>query len=309
MPIRVVLLGDHAATLHALMASLPTDLDLQVVGVHGERQSAERSLREDTPDAALVSARMNDGSGFAMIASMTPADRPTGIVFLSGRERDAVRAFELQATDFVSTPVRANRLHDAMTRVRHRVVQAAMLRTTVELQRLLGAAAAGDSPRDSGNEASPAWRVRNVGERAEGIPSAGPQAVADPSSVLDLASIASISEGLTPAPRDRRTPVSRILVRAGRRTHVVPLATVDWFEADGNYVVVHAGSELYRTRGTLAAIESALDARQFARIHRRVVVNMDRVQEMTSLPSGDGQLRLGSGLQLRLSRTYRGRVR
>lgn len=305
MPIRVVLLGDHAATLHALMASLPSDLDLQVVGVHGERQSAERSLREDTPDAALVSAQMNDGSGFAMIASMTPADRPAGIVFLSAREQDAVRAFELQATDFVSTPVRTNRLHDAMIRVRHRVVQAAMLRTAAELRRLLGDVPAGDSPSDTGNAVSAVRRVRRA-ERADGIPSAVRPSVADPASVLDLTSI---SAGLAPAPPDPRSPVSRILVRAGRRTHVVPLTSVDWFEADGNYVVVHAGPDAFRTRGTLAAIESELDARQFARIHRRVVVNMDRVQEMTTLPGGDGQLRLGSGVQLRLSRTYRSRVR
>jgi len=89
----------------------------------------------------------------------------------------------------------------------------------------------------------------------------------------------------------------------------VPLAEVDWFEADGNYIRVHAAGEQYRTRGTISAIETALDPRQFVRIHRRVVVNMDRVREMTPLPGGDGLLLLGDGSTLRLSRTYRARVR
>lgn len=101
----------------------------------------------------------------------------------------------------------------------------------------------------------------------------------------------------------------RVLVREGRRTRFVPLAEVDWFEADGNYIRVHSGGDRYRTRGTITAIESALDPRQFVRIHRRVVVNMDRVREMSPLPGGDGLLVLGDGSTLRLSRTYRARVR
>jgi two-component system LytT family response regulator len=101
----------------------------------------------------------------------------------------------------------------------------------------------------------------------------------------------------------------RVLVREGRRTRFVPLAEVDWFEADGNYIRVHSSGERYRTRGTITAIESALDPRQFVRIHRRVVVNMDRVREMSPLPGGDGLLVLGDGSTLRLSRTYRARVR
>jgi len=101
----------------------------------------------------------------------------------------------------------------------------------------------------------------------------------------------------------------RVLVREGRRTRFVPLVDVDWFEADGNYIRVHTGGEEYRTRGTISAIETALDPRQFVRIHRRVVVNMDRVREMSPLPGGDGLLVLGDGSTLRLSRTYRSRVR
>lgn len=101
----------------------------------------------------------------------------------------------------------------------------------------------------------------------------------------------------------------RVLVREGRRTRFVPLADIDWFEADGNYIRVHAAGERYRTRGTITAIEAALDPRQFVRIHRRIVVNMDRVREMSPLPGGDGLLLLGDGSTLRLSRTYRSRVR
>ena len=73
--------------------------------------------------------------------------------------------------------------------------------------------------------------------------------------------------------------------------------------------MVHAADQTYRTRGTISAIEGVLDPRQFVRIHRRMVVNMDRVRELSPLPGGDGLLMLGDGSTLRLSRTYRARLR
>ena len=145
------------------------------------------------------------------------------------------------------------------------------------------------------------WRPasRSAPVRALGGGEAAPEAV------LDLAQ----EDGGRAAPGNGDSPPLRVLVREGRRTRFVPLSEVDWFEADGNYIVVHATGASYRTRGTITAIESALDPRQFVRIHRRMVVNMDRVREMTPLPGGDGLLLLGDGVTLRLSRTYRSRVR
>ncbi|MBX9854153.1 MAG: response regulator transcription factor [Gemmatimonadaceae bacterium] len=144
--------------------------------------------------------------------------------------------------------------------------------------------------------ASAPWR----GAKPVATPGRGPGGAEE--SVLDL----SREDGGRAS--DQPRPL-RVLVREGRRTRFVPLAEVDWFEADGNYIRVHSSGERYRTRGTITAIESALDPRQFVRIHRRVVVNMDRVREMSPLPGGDGLLVLGDGSTLRLSRTYRARVR
>ncbi len=142
------------------------------------------------------------------------------------------------------------------------------------------------------------WRI--AGRGADGQPARGRDATGE--GVLDLSQEDGGRSGAEGRPL-------RVLVREGRRTRFVPLADVDWFEADGNYIKVHASGESYRTRGTISAIETALDPRQFVRIHRRIVVNMDRVREMSPLPGGDGLLVLGDGSTLRLSRTYRSRVR
>ena len=335
MALRVVVLGQLPASLPQQLANLPAELDLSVVGYYANSTAAREALTL-APDIALVSAVLDDMGGLAFVRALSPAERPTAVLIASAREEDAVQAFELEVTDFVSVPVVPKRLAEAFARARQQLLQVALLRTADELQRLIGQASASGLP-DLGalfartpaltpaSTAAPTeplpkgsasrghgaatgtlipsvpWRPasRSAPVRALG----GGEAV--PDAVLDLAQ----EDGGRAAPGNGDAPPLRVLVREGRRTRFVPLSEVDWFEADGNYIVVHATGASYRTRGTITAIESALDPRQFVRIHRRMVVNMDRVREMTPLPGGDGLLLLGDGVTLRLSRTYRSRVR
>jgi two-component system LytT family response regulator len=337
MALRVVVLGQVPALLPGQLAHLSAALDLSVHGYHTDMASARAALTP-VPDIAIVGAAMDDGSSFDFVRSLAAAERPTAVVFTSAREEDAVHAFELQATDFVPLPIGDARLRDALTRARQQVLQLALLRTADELQRLIGEASASGSTdlgalvsRAAGVLASPVgpvgadstearrrqrtgsasvtgtlipstpWRAPRGGEPP--LVRFGREEAEEP--VLDLTQD---DGGRSAAGHGDARPL-RVLVREGRRTRFVPLADVDWFEADGNYILVHAAGERYRTRGTITAIESALDPRQFVRIHRRVVVNMDRVREMSPLPGGDGLLMLGNGSTLRLSRTYRSRVR
>ena len=335
MALRVVVLGQLPASLPQQLANLPAELDLSVVGYYANSTAAREALTL-APDIALVSAVLDDMGGLAFVRALSPAERPTAVLIASAREEDAVQAFELEVTDFVSVPVVPKRLAEAFARARQQLLQVALLRTADELQRLIGQASAsglpdlgalfartpaltpastpapteplpkGSASRGHGAATgtlipSVPWRPasRSAPVRALG----GGEAV--PDAVLDLAQ----EDGGRAAPGNGDAPPLRVLVREGRRTRFVPLSEVDWFEADGNYIVVHATGASYRTRGTITAIESALDPRQFVRIHRRMVVNMDRVREMTPLPGGDGLLLLGDGVTLRLSRTYRSRVR
>jgi two-component system LytT family response regulator len=102
---------------------------------------------------------------------------------------------------------------------------------------------------------------------------------------------------------------ARIAVTSGRRTLWLDLAAVDWVEAQGNYVAFHAGGAAHLVRGTLGGMEARLDPRRFARIHRRIIVAVDRVEEVVGLDGGDADVRLQSGVMLRLSRTYRDALR
>ncbi|MFN8583331.1 MAG: LytTR family DNA-binding domain-containing protein [Gemmatimonadaceae bacterium] len=99
--------------------------------------------------------------------------------------------------------------------------------------------------------------------------------------------------------------LDRLMVKHDGRVFFVKVADVDWFEASGNYVRVYVGRASHLIRETMHGIEAQLDPNQFARIHRAVIVNLDRIRELQPWFAGDYIVILRDGRQLKLSRTYR----
>jgi two-component system LytT family response regulator len=100
-------------------------------------------------------------------------------------------------------------------------------------------------------------------------------------------------------------PFERIMVRAGSHILLVRVADIDWIEAYGNYVRLHAGGKSHILRHTMAFFEQRLSPELFARIHRSVIVNLERIKEMEQSGDGDYALILGDGTRLNLGRSYR----
>jgi len=104
---------------------------------------------------------------------------------------------------------------------------------------------------------------------------------------------------------DAPAPDDRLLVKAEGRVEVVPLHEVDYLEAARNQVRVHSGRAVHLVRETLTSLEARLDPARFARIHRSMIVNLDRVAAIEPWFSGDAIVVLRQGARLRLSRSYR----
>jgi hypothetical protein len=102
--------------------------------------------------------------------------------------------------------------------------------------------------------------------------------------------------------------MARIPIKTGGRLRLVDQSQIDWVEAQGNYVALHAGSKMQLIRRTLTDFASELDNNRFVRIHRSMLVAIDRIHEMQPLPNGDATLRLEEGRELRVSRRYRQEV-
>ena len=107
------------------------------------------------------------------------------------------------------------------------------------------------------------------------------------------------------APRATSPFFERVAVKTDGATRILQIADVDWFETDGNYVRVHVGKATYLIRSTANRLQEELDPRRFARIHRRFLVNVDRVVGLEPWFGGDAIVVLRDGSKLRLSRNYR----
>jgi two-component system LytT family response regulator len=107
------------------------------------------------------------------------------------------------------------------------------------------------------------------------------------------------------APPAREAGPARFLVKSGGRALFVNVADVDWIESSGNYVRLHAGGRVHLVRETMASLERRLEGAPFARIHRRRIVNLDRVQALRARGNGEYDVVLKSGTAFRVGRAFR----
>lgn len=98
---------------------------------------------------------------------------------------------------------------------------------------------------------------------------------------------------------------ARVAVKTRGRLSYVEIDSIEWIESQGNYLALHVGSRAHLIRETLANFERRLDPDKFVRIHRRMIVAVDRIREIRPLANGDSELTLHDGRELRASRSYR----
>jgi two-component system LytT family response regulator len=100
----------------------------------------------------------------------------------------------------------------------------------------------------------------------------------------------------------------RLTVSVRGRILFVPVAGIDWIEAEGNYARLHVARKIYDIRETLQALMEKLDPRDFVRIHRSTIVNIQRVREVQPWFQGSHIVLLHTGEELRMSRYQRDAV-
>jgi two-component system LytT family response regulator len=112
-------------------------------------------------------------------------------------------------------------------------------------------------------------------------------------------------EHYTPSPRQR---VDRIVVKSRGEVLFVKVSDIDWIEAVGYYACLHVGGDTHLLRRTLLDLLRDLDEDQFMRIHRSIIVNLDRIHGLELQSGGEYEVVLKSKARLRLSRRFRKRL-
>jgi two-component system, LytTR family, response regulator len=103
-------------------------------------------------------------------------------------------------------------------------------------------------------------------------------------------------------------PARRLVVRSPGQLLFVDVADIDWIEAANYYACLHVGRDTHVIRRTLAELERDLGEGRFVRIHRSIIVNLDRIHGLELQSGGEYEVVLKSKVRLRLSRRFRKRL-
>jgi two-component system LytT family response regulator len=114
---------------------------------------------------------------------------------------------------------------------------------------------------------------------------------------------------LARAARPPQEFLQRIVVKDGTRVHIIPVDRLDYAESQDDYVALHSQGKSYLKEQTISSLEASLDPERFVRIHRSVIVNLERVAKIEPYAKDSRVAVLSDGSQLPVSRTGYERLR
>ncbi len=94
----------------------------------------------------------------------------------------------------------------------------------------------------------------------------------------------------------------RIVVKDGARVHIIPIAQLEYAEAQDDYVALHSGGKSYLKQQTISSLEESLDPLKFVRVHRSFLINLERVSKIEPYTKDSRLAILASGAQVPVSR-------
>ena len=243
--IRTLIVDDEPLARERLKRFVSGERDLELVGECAAGREAVAAIHALRPDLVFLDIQIPELDGFGVVEAVGVAEMPA-VVFVTAYDRYALRAFEVNALDYLLKPYNRERFRKAVERARAQLANGA---------------------RGELNE-----RLLSLLENFKAEP-----------------------------PRH----LERLMIKSAGRVFFLRAEELDWIEAEGNYLRLHAGRESHLLRETMNRLASKLDPDKFLRIHRSALVNIERIKELQPLFSGDYVVILRDGKQLTLSRSYR----
>lgn len=245
MKLTTIIADDEPLARERLRFLLSNDEDICVVGECRNGREVVTALKERRTDLLFLDIQMPGRGGFEVIEQVGAAHMPV-TVFVTAHNQYAVRAFEVQALDYLTKPVEPERLQATLARVKERVASSAALSNQEQLK-----------------------------------------------SVLQ-----SLGNGVSA----KRDYPRRLLVPGGRKDSFLNVDEIEWIEAADYYSCLHVGAKSFMLRETIKQLAETLNPEKFVRIHRSIIVNVEKVQEIFREGRSEGSVSLTNGQRLKMSR-------
>jgi two-component system, LytTR family, response regulator len=266
MTIRAVIVDDEQLARQELEYLLRKADDVEIVAQGNNGVDAVELVRTHQPDVVFLDVQMPGLDGFAVLKKLLEKSRKLplpNIVFATAFDRYAVRAFEVNAVDYLLKPFDEKRVRHTLERVRTRLAE-----TTP------GSAGPGAiNPTKSG-----------VGKETTNDTIPAIHAVDD-----RLDALVRLLEQQTPA----KNTTAKIVLRVGGRLLLVEQRDICFASIEEGIISVATHSiEGHANCRTLEDLLDLLDPKLFWRAHRSFVVNIHRIQEVVPWFKSSYQLRM-----------------
>ena len=261
------LLVDDEPLARDLLRSIATEIaDIDIIGECKNGREAIDSAMSMAPDLIFLDIMMPQVNGFEVVKALQSDAMPM-VIFATAYNQYAIDAFDMHAVDYLLKPFDPERISVAVQRaVERKRVQQEVLKAP-----LIGA-------------------INDIAIRLD----------KDQSGSVDS------GDGQENLAEEQPERLKRkLLIRDSGTVKLIPFEDIDWIDAAGDYMCIHALGETHIMRSTLLDLQKKLDDNLFVRIHRSTVVNITRVVS-TSLSQKRGSLvHLSDGQTLKVSRNYR----
>ncbi len=112
-PVRCMIVDDERLARQHLRRLVEVRADLQLVGEASDKASALAAIAKLRPELLLLDIQMPGGGGFELLNAL---EDPPGAIFVTAHDRHAIRAFEVNALDYLLKPVEPERFARAIVR-------------------------------------------------------------------------------------------------------------------------------------------------------------------------------------------------
>jgi len=243
MKLRCIIIDDEFLARQRLLKLLEPFNDIVIVGECRNGKEALELIPLKEPDLLFLDIQMPDMNGFTVVSKL--AVKPY-IIFTTAYDSYALKAFEINAVDYLLKPFDEDRLSIAIERITalKKKKKASLLED--KIKKLL---------RSYENEAT------------------------------DF--------------------LSELIIPINGRDIVVYVEDVIYFKSDGNYVQIVTETKSYLYRSTLNSLIERLDANQFLRIHRAIILNKIYIKKCTYISNNEYKFYLKNDEQLLSSRSYK----
>ncbi|HEY4300878.1 MAG TPA: LytTR family DNA-binding domain-containing protein [Candidatus Didemnitutus sp.] len=264
-PIKVVIVDDETLARENIEALIQDDPDVTIVGQCANGQEAIDAVRRQAADLMFLDVQMPGIDGFEVLSRLKSEPRPH-VVFITAYDQYAIKAFDVNAMDYLLKPFSRQRFAAALAKAKAMVRSREHERLNERIDVII----------DTLQELR--------GGKAAGVAASAPAAI--------------------PAETDATTWSGRLLFRSDGEIHVLSPEEIRWIESEGDYVKVHAGPKTKLVRMALVKIMQKLDPAHFVRIHRSTIVNLTHVRKVSPALYGEYTVELAEGARLKVSRTY-----